>query len=72
MKKKKKSNLKFILTMIFVPLIMFFGTLYVYETFINNGIPSVEKLKKEKEKNNYADKDEGKDVSNYVNELPNL
>ena len=49
MKKKKKSNLKFILTMKIVPLIMFFGTLYVYETFINNGIPSVEKLKKEKE-----------------------
>ena len=72
MKKRKKNNLKTILLMIFVPLIMFFGTLYIYDTFIDNSISSVEKLKKEKEKNNYSDKDEGKDVSNYVNELPAL
>lgn len=72
MKKKKKSNLKFILLMIFIPLITFFGTIFIYDTFIDNTIPSVEKLKKEKEKNNYSDKDESKDVTNYVNELPNL
>ena len=70
MKKRKNNTLKTILLMIFVPLIMFFGTLYIYDTFIDNSISSVEKLKKEKEKNNYSDKDEGKDVSNYVNELP--
>ena len=46
MRKKKKNNIKFIITIILVPLIMFFGTIYVYETFINKGIPSVEKLKK--------------------------
>ena len=72
MKKRKNNTLKTILLMIFVPLIMFFGTLYIYDTFIDNSISSVEKLKKEKEKNNYSDKDEGKDVSNYVNELPAL
>ena len=72
MKKRKKNNLKTILLMIFVPLIMFFGTIYVYDVFFDNGISSVEKLKKEKAKNNYSDKDEGKDVSNYVNELPAL
>ena len=72
MKKRKKNNLKTILLMIFVPLIMFFGTLYIYDTFIDKSISSVEKLKKEKEKNNYSDKDDGKDVSNYVNELPAL
>lgn len=72
MKKKKKSNLKFILLIIFVPLITFFGTIFVYETFFDNTIPSVEKLKKEKKKDNYSDKDDKKDVSNYVNELPNL
>lgn len=72
MKKKKKSNLKFILLMIFVPLITFFGTIFVYETFFDHTIPSVEKLKKEKKKDNYSDKDDKKDVSNYVNELPNL
>lgn len=72
MQKKKKSNLKFILLMIFVPLITFFGTIYIYDTFFDNTIPSVEKLKEEKEKDNYSDKDESKDVSTYVNELPNL
>ena len=72
MKKKKKSNLKFILLMIFVPLITFFGTIFVYETFFDHTIPSVEELKKEKKKDNYSDKDDKKDVSNYVNELPNL
>ncbi len=72
MKKKKKSKLKFILLMIFVPLIMFFGTIYIYDTFLSGKIPSVEKLKEEKEKNNYSDKDDSIDVSQYVNELPNL
>lgn len=72
MKKRKKNNLKTILLMIFVPLIMFFGTIYIYDTFIDKSISSVEKLKKEKEKNNYSDKDDGKDISNYVNELPAL
>ena len=72
MKKKKKSNLKFILLMIFVPLITFFGTIFIYEQFFNNTIPSVEELKEEKKKDNYSDKDDKKDVSTYVNELPNL
>ena len=72
MKKNKKNNLKWTLLIIFVPLLMFFGTMFIYDTFINNKIASVEKLKKEKEKNNYSDKDDGKDVSNYVNELPAL
>lgn len=72
MKKKKKSNLKFILLMIFVPLITFFGTIFIYEKFFDNTIPSVEELKEEKKKDNYSDKDDKKDVSNYVNELPNL
>ena len=72
MKKRKKNNLKTILLMIFVPLIMFFGTIYIYDTFIDKSISSVEKLKKEKEKNNYSDKDDGIDISNYVNELPAL
>ena len=71
-KKRKKSNLKFILLMIFVPLITFFGTIFVYDKFFNNTIPSVEDLKEEKKKDNYSDKDDSKDVSNYVNELPNL
>lgn len=72
MKKKKKSNLKFILLIIFVPLITFFGTIFIYEKFFDHTIPSVEKLKDEKKKDNYSDKDDKKDVSNYVNELPNL
>lgn len=72
MNRKKNKSIKWILLMIFVPLIMFFGTIYVYDVFFDNGISSVEKLKKEKAKNNYSDKDEGKDVSNYVNELPAL
>ena len=72
MKKKKKSNLIWVLLMIFVPIIVFFGTIYVYDLFIYKDIPSVEKLKEEKEKNNYSDKDDSKDVTNYVNELPAL
>lgn len=70
--KRKKGNLRFILLLIFVPLITFFGTIFIYDKFIDNKIPSVEELKEEKKKNNYSDKDESKDVSNYVNELPNL
>ena len=72
MKRKKKSNLKFILLMIFVQLITFFGTIFVYEKFIDKTIPTVEELKEEKKKDNYSDKDDKKDVSTYVNELPNL
>ena len=72
MKKKKKNNLSWIVLIILVPLLTFFGTIYIYDTFIDPSIPSVEKLKKEKEKNNYKDKDEGKNISNYVNELPAL
>jgi SrtB family sortase len=58
--------------MIFVPLITFFGTIFVYEKFIDKTIPTVEELKEEKKKNNYSDKDDKKDISNYVNELPSL
>ena len=72
MRRKKKSNLKFILLMIFVPLITFFGTIFIYETFLDKTIPSVEKLKEEKKKDNYSDKDDSIDTSNYVNELPSL
>ena len=48
------------------------GAVYVYNNYIKEpGIPSVNRLIKEKKQNNYNDKDDNKiDVSTYENPLP--
>ena len=70
-RRKKNSLLKNIMIVI-LPVILCVGGYYVYKNFIQEpGIPSVNKLIKEKKKMGFADKDDNKiDISNYVNHLP--
>ncbi len=77
MKRKKYEKINHLLTYILiflVPIVLFLGAYYIYDTFIKEeGIPSVNNLIKEKEKINYQDKDDNKqEVESYVNELPNV
>lgn len=73
-KKHRKNNiLKAILTFIII-FVLVFGGITVYNEYIErkNLIPSVEKLKEEKKKQNYQDKDKQPiEKTPYVNELPN-
>lgn len=69
-KRKKKNNIVTLITLILVPVIIYFGTIYIYDTFYGNQLPTVKKLVDEKKKDNYSDKDNKQDVSNYVNQLP--
>lgn len=68
---RKKSILKDLLIFL-IPVILCVGGYFVYDQFIKQpGIPSVNKLIKEKKKNGYSDKDLNKiDVSQYENRLP--
>ena len=73
MKRRKKKNhfLKDALIII-IPILLCVGGYYIYDSFVKEpGIPSVNKLVKEKKKANFSDKDDNKiDVNNYVNHLP--
>ena len=70
----KKSKLKQIIIYILIiigSMVLSFGGYLIYRHFTAISIPSVDKLIKEKKKNNYKDKDDNKkDVEAYVNELP--
>ncbi len=61
-----------ILLLLLLPVALAVGGTYVYNTYIKEpGIPSVNKLIKEKKENNYSDKDDNQiDVSVYENPLP--
>ena len=78
MRKFKRFLKKLIRTLLFiaVPVSAAVGGTYVYNNYIKEpGIPSVNKLIKEKKENNFSDKDDNKiDVpaENYENPLPGL
>lgn len=70
-KHKKNSLLKMVQTFVVIFLLVF-GSIFLYNEYIErkNLIPSVEKLKEEKEKLNYQDKDNNLDNTPYFNALP--
>lgn len=74
-KRKKKLNkiLKYLLITL-TPIALSVGGYYIYRNFIQEpGIPSVNKLIKDKKKIGFSDKDDNKpDVNNYVNPLPDM
>lgn len=72
MRKKKQNKLLYTLILILVPVVLFAGTYYLTKVVMDKTFPSVENLKKEKEKIGYSDKDEKQPIDNYVNELPNF
>lgn len=56
---------------VLIPIVVFVAGYFVYDNFIKRpGIPSVNKLIDDKKKQGYPN-EQDKDVSNYVNELPN-
>ena len=61
-----------VLLLLLLPVTLAVGGTYVYNTYIKEpGIPSVNKLIKEKKENNFSDKDDNKiDVAVYDNPLP--
>ena len=71
MKKNKNKIIKYLIIVFIIILIGLLGY-YFYDKYNNTKmIPEVEKLVKEKKKNNYQDKnDNKKDIKNYVNNLP--
>jgi SrtB family sortase len=74
MKSKHKNNnlLKYLIIAVVTFLLVFTG-LYIYDNYLkkDSQIPSVDKLIKEKKKNNYKEEIE-EDSTPYVNELPSL
>ena len=66
-----KGLFKFLM-FILIPMALAVGGTYVYNNYIKPpGIPSVNKLVKEKKEQGFSDKDENQiDISNYANPLP--
>lgn len=70
MKRRRKPSLLKKVLIVVIPILLCLGGYYVYDHFIKpQGIPSVNKLIDDKKKNGYQ-KENPKDVSNYVNHLP--
>jgi len=70
----KKKRILIDILIVIIPIILCVGGYYIYNEYIKEpGIPSVNKLIKEKEENGYQDKEDNQiDVSTYVNQLPSL
>ncbi len=68
----KKKNILIDILIFIIPVILCIGGYYIYNEYIKEpGIPSVNKLIKEKEKSGYSDKDDNKiNVNTYTNQLP--
>lgn len=70
MRRRRRNNFLKKLLIFLLPIVLCVGGYFVYDNFIKRpGIPSVNKLIDDKKKNGYPNENE-KDISNYVNQLP--